>query len=422
MVKTLRGWLGFVILLSAGCAQTPPPPPPPPPVVAEPTPQPATFVHHVEWRGQTLGAIARWYTGKFENWKKLTKPVNPDLTRCCSSLRVGREVTIPRELLARTDPMPKPQPKPAVKPGAGASAEAKETPKEAGEEASAEGAKGEPAEEASPPPAIVSEAPVTTTAPPAAAANIGSASGKVKLKGSSWDVADGIAYPGDGNTVEVALSSKPFNRKEFVKDGKLDSFDVMRHRMDTDASTITLKVEGDGSMNCMDVLLESGGGTTCGSAQKEALKLATHTAETIAGSFTLQDGEDKVDVRFDLPITHEVKRAGSALPPGGGEPGKAVLANFAAMRSGDLEKMKAVASPDKRQEMESAKMPEGDQKAMLEFMKAMAPTDVKILGGTVDGDSALVDYKGKRSGEPTTGTAELRRIDGKWYMVSDSSK
>jgi hypothetical protein len=425
VVKMLRGWAGFVILLSAGCAQPPPPPPPPPPVAAEPTPEPKTFMHHVEWRGQTLGAIARWYTGKFENWKKLTKPVNPDLRRCCSTLRVGREVVIPRELLVRTDPMPKPQPsaKPTVKPGAGASAEAKEAPpKEAEEAASAESPKEEPAEDASPPPAIVSEAPSTAPAPPASAASNGSASGKVEVKGSSWDVADGIAYPGDGNTVEVALSSKPFNRKEFAKDGKLDSFDIMRHRMDTDANAITLKIEGDGSMNCMDVLFESGGGTNCGSAQKEGLKLTTHTAEVIAGSFVLQDGADKVDVRFDLPITREAKRAGSALPPGGGEPGKALLANFAAMRSGDFERMKAVAAPDKRQEMDSAKMAEGDQKAMLEFMKAMAPTDVKILGGTVDGDSALVDYKGKRSGEPTKGTAELRRVDGKWYMISDSSK
>jgi len=84
VVKRLRGWGVFLVLLSVGCAQTPPPPPPPPPpVAAEPTPAP-TFVHHVEWRGQTLGAIAKWYTGKFDNWKKLTKPVNPDLERCCS--------------------------------------------------------------------------------------------------------------------------------------------------------------------------------------------------------------------------------------------------------------------------------------------------------------------------------------------------
>jgi hypothetical protein len=359
VVKKLRGWGVFLVLLSAGCAQKPPPPPPPPPVAAQPTPEP-TFVHHVEWRGQTLGAIARWYTGKFDNWKKLTKPVNPDLERCCSSLRVGREVVIPRELLVRTDPMPKPKPKPAVKPGAGASADAKATAEESEAEDGAEA------------PAVVSEAPGPAPAPSATA----SASGTVKFKGTTWNVVDGVAYPGEGNTVEVALSSKPFDRKEFAKDGKLDSFDIMHHRMDTNANTITLKIEGDGGMNCMDFLLESGGGSSCGSSQKEGLKLSKRSASTIAGSFALQDGEEKIDVRFDLPITRSVKRAGSALPPGGGDPGKAVIANFAAMRSGDLDKMKAVAAPDRRQEMESAKMPESDQQAMVEFMKSMAPTDV----------------------------------------------
>ena len=409
MVKNLRGWGLMLVLLSAGCAQKPSPPPPPPPVAAEPTPAPA-FVHHVEWRGQTLGAIARWYTGKSDNWKKLAKPVNPDLERCCSTLRVGRDVVIPRELLVRTDPMPKPKPKPAVKPGAGASAEAKATTEEPEAEAGAEA------------PAVVSEAPGTAAASSTTVSASAPASGSVKYKGTTWNVVDGVAYPGEGNTVEVALSSKPFDRKEFAKDGKLDSFDIMHHRMDTNANTITLKIENDGSMNCMDFLLESGGGSSCGSSQKEGLKLSKRSASTIAGSFALQDAEEKIDVSFDLPITRSVKRAGSSLPPGGGDPGKAVIANFAAMRSGDLEKMKAVAAPDKRQEMESAKMPESDQQAMLEFMKSMAPTDVKILGGAIDGDTALVDYQGKRAGQPTKGTAEVKRVDGKWYMMSDTSK
>ncbi|MBI2964483.1 MAG: hypothetical protein HYY35_12070, partial [Deltaproteobacteria bacterium] len=85
----------------------------------------ANFVHRVEWRGQTLRQIARWYTGKSENWKKLTRPVNPDLTRCCAALQVGREVVIPRELLVRTEPMPKPKvTSPPAKPGEAPSDEA----------------------------------------------------------------------------------------------------------------------------------------------------------------------------------------------------------------------------------------------------------------------------------------------------------
>jgi hypothetical protein len=101
-VLALGTWLG-------GCSAPEPPRRVEPVRVAPaPTPKPDYFVHKIDFRGQTLGRIARWYTGDFENWKKLVKPVNPDLTVCCAPLRVGREVSIPRALVVRTDPMPRP--------------------------------------------------------------------------------------------------------------------------------------------------------------------------------------------------------------------------------------------------------------------------------------------------------------------------
>jgi hypothetical protein len=410
-----------------GCAK--PPPPPPPPAAAAPAPaEPEYFVHHIEWRGQTLGEIARWYTGKFENWKKLAKPVNPDLEHCCVRLRVGRDVSIPRELLVRTAPMPKSvtrPSKPLVKAGAATAAEAKtevgkaEEPEEKAEAAEEAPAVAEApavsasAESSAALPAVIAEAP-----PRRAAA----ASGTVDFKGSSWSVRDAVAYPTDRNTIEVALSSKPFDRKEFGKDGKLDSFDIMHHAMHAHASAVSLQVESNGTLNCIDFLLEASSGSSCGTAQSQALKLTKHTDDAIGGTFSYHDGADTIDVRFDLPITREVKRPGTALPAGGGAPGKALLANFAAMRTGDFEKLRAVSSPDKREQMDSTEMDDSDKKAMLEFLQATAPSDVKILGGTIDGDSALVDYQGKREGESVKGIAEVRRVDSKWYVESVTSK
>lgn len=213
--KILAPW---VILLMVGCAKPPSPAPPPVAAVTAPA-ESEPFVHHIEWPGQTLGEIARWYTGKFENWNKLAKPVNPDLERCCARLRVGRDVSIPREILVRTDPMPKrvtrPS-KPLVKAAAGTAAEAKAEEKaEEAEEASAVAeapAASAEAESPAAPPAVVAEAPNQAAA----------ASGAVDFKGSSWSVADAIAYPADENTIEVALSSEPFDRKKFAKDGKID--------------------------------------------------------------------------------------------------------------------------------------------------------------------------------------------------------
>ena len=65
------------------------------------------FVHEVKWRGQTLGQIARWYTGKYENWKKLAD-LN-GLTVPDAALKVGRQVRIPPDLVVRQTPMAKPR-------------------------------------------------------------------------------------------------------------------------------------------------------------------------------------------------------------------------------------------------------------------------------------------------------------------------
>ncbi len=76
----------------------------------EPDPSSQYFVHTVKWRGQTLAQIAQWFTGKRENWKKLTNPVNEDLTVGDVPLKVGRQVKIPPDMLTRQDPMPEPKP------------------------------------------------------------------------------------------------------------------------------------------------------------------------------------------------------------------------------------------------------------------------------------------------------------------------
>lgn len=122
-------------------------PPAPPPI--------SYFIHEVQWRGQTLGQIARWYTGKYENWKKLTE-IN-DLTVADAPLKVGRQVKIPPELVVRQTPMPKPKAtvKRAAEPPQGG---AEQTTEEIGSTpppaVAPEPVEPAPAEEPEPPPAL----------------------------------------------------------------------------------------------------------------------------------------------------------------------------------------------------------------------------------------------------------------------------
>jgi hypothetical protein len=76
-------------------------------------PAPTFFIHEVKFRGQTLGQIAEWYTGSFDNWRKLARA--NDIPVPNVALKVGREVKIPSELVVRQDPLPEPKRKHVVR-------------------------------------------------------------------------------------------------------------------------------------------------------------------------------------------------------------------------------------------------------------------------------------------------------------------
>lgn len=240
------------------------------------------------------------------------------------------------------------------------------------------------------------------------------AKGKVALKGATFTVADAVAYKTDDG-IEVAFLPKPFDRKAAAKDLKIDSFDLMR----AGGARVALKIDTDGSFNCIDYSTGEGGGSTCNSDYTKALTLTTRSADRIAGTFRLNTGGDTVDVTFDLPVESTVARGGTALPADGGDPGKAVLAHFAAIEKNDFKALKATAAPDRRQMMDEAEK-SGEAKELFKMMRAMSPRKVKISGGTVDGDDAMVDFEGVAEGAVVTGVADCVRVGGAWYMTGTS--
>jgi hypothetical protein len=117
------------------------------------------------------------------------------------------------------------------------------------------------------------------------------AKGRVNVKGASFTVADAVAYKDDDN-IEVALLPAAFNRKDAVKDRKIDSFDVMR----MSGAHVTLVVRPDGSFNCINFSTGQGGGSSCTGDYETALTLTTRTATRVAGTFRLKAGSDTADV------------------------------------------------------------------------------------------------------------------------------
>jgi len=62
------------------------------------------FVHTVTHRGETLSSIAKWYTGKINNWKVISK-LNANIIP--RRMPIGAKITIPQELLKTTTQMTK---------------------------------------------------------------------------------------------------------------------------------------------------------------------------------------------------------------------------------------------------------------------------------------------------------------------------
>ncbi|CAB1079824.1 hypothetical protein JY97_08285 [Alkalispirochaeta odontotermitis] len=62
------------------------------------------FIHTSQWRWETLGYVAEWYTGKSKNQKKLAD-VNPSIRP--GRIAVGSKVKIPVGLLKTREPLPK---------------------------------------------------------------------------------------------------------------------------------------------------------------------------------------------------------------------------------------------------------------------------------------------------------------------------
>src|SRR5205823_13176493 len=125
---------------------------------------------------------------------------------------------------------------------------------------------------------------------------------------------------------------------------------------------------------------------------------------------------------FDLPVaTPKVAPPpppkGTPLPAGGGDPAKAYLAFDKAVAAGDMAAVKRGVSAEQAKEMGSE-----DFKKMFPLMQALRAKNVKITGGTIDGDTATLLATGKDESGASTGTITMVREGGAWKVKGEEWK
>lgn len=241
-----------------------------------------------------------------------------------------------------------------------------------------------------------------------------SAKGSVRLDDESWQIVDAVAMQED-NQFKIALTDRPYDLNEFSLDGKLDSFDILRH----EGHTLTLNIDANGPAMCINFTNSHGGGSKCNSDFERAVLLKERTNSHISGSMHWgEKNAEHIRVTFDVPVQTNLQRTGESLPEDGGEPGKAVLAHFSAIAGGNFETIKAQTHPLRVASMTTTNVAEANE--MIKMLQEMSPEKIKILGGVVNGENAIVDFTGENHGEKVKGVAKLSRYQERWYVDKTS--
>lgn len=94
---------------------------------------------------------------------------------------------------------------------------------------------------------------------------------------------------------------------------------------------------------------------------------------------------------------------------GGGEPGLAYQAFLKSIADGDVKEYRKYLS-----EEGTASFSDEEFTAGLPMLQAMTPVSVKILGGVIKGDTALLDITGQENGVERRGTVTMKKVGNGW--------
>jgi hypothetical protein len=262
----------------------------------------------------------------------------------------------------------------------------------------------------------------------AALADTGKVTGSITSNGKTTALKYAVAMP----------KEDPFDKKKkatylLVTDQEVpaaalaDEFEFMRWYDKANLHGFAVLITDDKrvvSGNIYDPALKHNGFSSVG---KQEVALTAMTPSHIAGKVTLPADEffgDKYQfsATFDVPVA-AVKAPppeplkGKPLPAGGGEPAKAYLAFDKSVAAGDMAAVKRGVSAEQAKQMSGE-----DFKKMFPLMQAMRSKNVKITGGTIDGNTATLLATGKDGKDTSNGKITMVMEGGAWKVQREEWK
>jgi hypothetical protein len=242
----------------------------------------------------------------------------------------------------------------------------------------------------------------------------GQASGYFRIADTRLDVRHAIAVveeesaSGEDSHTLVFLSAVPLDAGKVAA-----AFDAMAAVRDQEPAGGYLRLCIDAEGDDCGLFFSPEGFNSGGYGE---LTFAKREPARIAGRFVLAEPEDfmgeayQFDLNFDTAIT---PAPGTALPPGGGEPGKAYNAYLAALAQGDFAALRTMAGDDG-----AWQYPEDDPTAAKEALKSARdgqPLQAQIERGRQHGGEAVLWVRGvDRDDIPRAGRVLMVNTGSGW--------
>lgn len=256
---------------------------------------------------------------------------------------------------------------------------------------------------------------VAALAAPALAQTPAAATGTFSSKGAAFKVAGGVAFHGrsslDGETpvIVVAISNTGLNA-EAIGDFVDRKRAIERLVKDDETPIVYLEFTPEGRWRGLSYYFASGNGCAfCTSEVASGVKLA---GGRLAGAIKGTEADRPFDVTLDLPILGDDH--GTALPAGGGAPGKAYLAYHAALRKPDAAAIEPLLSPGNREVLARAKKNDDVAGYLSYLAEKHQLTSVRVTNGWATAAKASLLVTGESSLGKLAGEVFLVNANGVW--------
>lgn len=133
---------------------------------------------------------------------------------------------------------------------------------------------------------------------------------------------------------------------------------------------------------------------------------------------TVFDDTYRFDVSFSTPVSDPDAPVGDPLPVDGGEPGQAYIRWVEAIHSGDIDMLKGIIPAEMAAQFDQLSATEVSEE--IGFMKLVTPTEVRILSGSSDGETAILKTEGTMEGETVPIEVTMTKMGSFWIPTNSS--